>query len=147
MGKRIIIDTNALIRYLGIEMNSETKEKALSKSGRDLISSALSGNFPLFLSSLSIIEIWANIENSSEAKENLCQVVRELYQEENLLVVPFSRQTLDKYLEIDVDSGIKENDKIIFACGLEYECDTIITSDDSIIDYCKRQKHPVKVVN
>lgn len=147
MGKRVIIDTNALIRYLGIGMNSGTNEKVLSKSGRDLISSALSGNFPIFLSSLSIIEIWANIENSTEAKENLCQVVRELYQEENLLVVPFSKQTLEKYLEIDVDSGIKENDKIIFACGLEYECDTIITSDGSIIDYCERKKHSIQVIS
>jgi predicted nucleic acid-binding protein len=147
MGKRILVDTNALIRYLGIEMNSGTSEKALSQKGRTLITSALNGHFPLFLSSLSIIEIWSNIENSIEAKEKLCQVVRELYQEENILVVPFSRQTLDKYLEIDIDSGIKENDKIIFACGLEYECDTIITSDGSIIDYCQRKKNEIEVVS
>ena len=140
MGRRVIIDTNALIRFLGLETKNERRDNQLSEDGRAIIRKCFSGEWPLFLCSISLIEVWANLTESNNIKENLIQVVKELYENENLRVVPLSKQTIDNYIKIYNDGSIKEHDKIIFASAIEWDCDLIITSDKEIIEYCKKNQ-------
>jgi predicted nucleic acid-binding protein len=148
MRVRAMIDTNALIRYLGIEFQSGT-DRPLDKVAHKVISDGLNtGLHTLFLNSISFIEIWANLpEDFSEANRAMFkQAVKELYNAEFLRVAPIDSEILEKYTQLDFqDDKVKEHDRIILASAVTYGCDSIITCDHSIIELSKANGDRFKI--
>lgn len=140
MRARAVIDTNALIRYLGIELQSGT-DRPLDKAAHQVISDGLNtGLHTLFINSVSFIEIWANlpVDFSEANRAKFKQTVKELYNAEFLRVTPIDSEILEKYTQLNFnDDHVKEHDRIILATAVTYGCDSIITCDNSIIDLSK----------
>jgi predicted nucleic acid-binding protein len=144
---RVMIDTNALIRYLGIEL--EKPQEDLSQKAREIISLGLQyGENVLFLSSISFLEIWSNLPKINEYShlENFRSLTNQLYVMDNLRIVALDNEILFHYSKLEHPDILKEHDRIIYSTAITFDCDAILTADQSIRTFNKLTGEKFKVL-
>jgi predicted nucleic acid-binding protein len=145
--RRVIIDTNALIRYLGIEIDNN--QINLTTDARKIINDGLnSGSHILFLNAISLIEIWSNLPFSSDQSisDSFRLSVHQLYSEPNLRVISLDVDTLKQYSALQQSSLLREHDKIIYASGMVFECDTLITVDGDVKEFNRSNGEKFEII-
>ncbi|WKK80732.1 type II toxin-antitoxin system VapC family toxin [Marivirga arenosa] len=128
---RVMIDTNALIRYWGIKIKN--KNYNLKSESKRIITEGLnSGSHILFVCSISIIEIWHNLEYDQSSLTSFQTLIKQLYEEDNCRIVELDKEILMNYIALEDENTIKEHDRMIVASAITYDCDTILSSDHEI---------------
>lgn len=128
--KKVAADTNALVRFLGYDMISNNA--SASSQAMKLFDSIFSGEHFLYISAISFVEIWARIKQTDEAVNKFSSVNVLLGAQENVKIVRLGMDIIEAYSKLQAIPNIKEHDRIIVATAIEYECDTLITSDEVI---------------
>lgn len=130
MNKRIAADTNALVRYLGYDMRNSSLVS--SSQATKIFDDIFRGEGNLFVSVISLVEIWAKLSHTPEAKLKF-QVANKLLESQfNVRIVEMDFDILKRYSAIQNVPDIKEYDRIVVATAMEFQCDTLITSDGII---------------
>ncbi len=123
-----------------------TPQGGLSTSAISLMTAVENGESQLVICSLSLIEIWAAMEQTEESLARLRSFYKFLSELPNVRIVGLDSSLLKKYDSIQDTATIQEHDRIIYAAGLEYECDFLISTDQSIKRYNSHGYDSIKVV-
>ena len=148
--KRVMIDTNAIIRYLGVRLKKENPK--ISIEAKRILDKGFGGiQYTLFLSSISILEMWSNLEKNNNSLKDFQTLVKQLYESSYIRVTDLTSETLSQYNSLGEYKGgdghgeLRERDRIIYATSQEFECDIIISSDISVKSYAEYYNGPTIV--
>jgi len=119
----------------------------LSLKAKQFLEKAQNNKAALFISSLSILEIWSNVEYSETSPAILINFLKLLKSFDTIRIVDISDDLMPVYAELLDNKYLLEHDRIIYATAISFDCKVFITTDEDILKYNEISNDRMEIIS